>query len=124
MRAGLSLFVAIVLLFFTLSVVTHAISSPLGISPKVAKEKIARREYDAIVDVRSNLEWALGHYPLAVHIPVGRIQTDLPAYFSEKRMRILFYCNTATRARWAAEAAQKMGYTNVEYLIGPHFSLY
>jgi phage shock protein E len=123
MRKALSFFVAFTLIFFLTVWVIHSVNSPLGVSPEKAKQKLAARQYDAVIDVRSDAEWALGHYPLAVHIPVGRIEQDLPRVFTSDKMRILFYCNTATRARFAAEKAQKLGYKNVEYLIGPHFLL-
>ena len=123
MRAGLSLFVASTLIFALITMVIHAVGSPLGVWPNKARAKIAAHEYDAIVDVRTDMEWATGHYPLAVHIPLARVKDDLPRVFTDKRIRILFYCNTATRARWAAEAAKEAGFVNVEYLIGPSYLL-
>jgi rhodanese-related sulfurtransferase len=103
--------------------VIHAVNSSQGVYPAVARQKLATRQYDAVVDVRTDAEWALGHYPLAVHIPAGRVEEDLPRIFTNPKMRILFYCNTATRARIAAETARRLGYKNVEYLIGPHYLL-
>ncbi len=78
MRKALSFFVAFTLIFFLTVWVIHSVNSPLGVSPETAKKKLAMRQYDAVIDVRSDAEWALGHYPLAVHIPVGRIEQDLP----------------------------------------------
>jgi rhodanese-related sulfurtransferase len=124
MRRGLSLFVAFTLIFILIAWGVHAMSSPLGTWPLTAKRKLARHGYDVVVDVRTDLEYGLGHYPMAVHIPLGRIEQELPDKITERRMRILFYCNSATRARWAAEKAQRLGYMNVEYLIGPHYLLF
>lgn len=97
--------------------------SPLAVSPEVAKSQLKYQQYDSIVDVRTDSEWALGHYPLAIHIPVQMIASELPMRIPDKQARILFYCNTATRARKAAEKAQHMGYQNVKYLIGTYHTL-
>lgn len=123
MRRGLSLFVAFTMIFILIAWAVHATSSPLGVWPATAKRKLAQHGYDVVVDVRTDIEYALGHYPLAVHIPLARIEAELPHKVTERRMRILFYCNSATRARWAAEKAARLGYADVEYLIGPHYLL-
>lgn len=91
--------------------------------PGEAKAKLAKGEFDAVVDVRSNAEWELGHFPLAVHIPVGELKEQLPSRIPDKSARILFYCNTSTRSRMAAETAQQIGYPNVRYLVGTHLNL-
>jgi rhodanese-related sulfurtransferase len=79
--------------------------------PGAAKAALAKGEFDHIVDVRTDAEWAMGRFPLAIHIP------------ADKASKILFYCNTSTRARLAAEAAQALGYPNIRYLIGTHTNL-
>lgn len=124
MRRSLSLFIAFTFIFILITWGVHAISSPLGVWPATAKRKLARHAYDIVVDVRTDLEYGLGHYPLAVHIPLAHIEQELPHRITERRIRILFYCNSATRARWAAEKAARLGYVNVEYLIGPHYLLF
>jgi hydroxyacylglutathione hydrolase len=91
--------------------------------PDEAKAKLAKGEFDAVVDVRSDAEWDLGHFPLAIHIPVGELKEQLPTRIPDKSSRILFYCNTSTRSRMAAEAAQSIGYPNVRYLVGTHLNL-
>ncbi len=95
-------------------------SSPLAIGPEEAKARLKRGEFDAVVDVRSDAEWNTGHFPLAIHIPYQQIPQVLPQRVPQKDARILLYCNTSTRARMAAEAAQAIGYKNIRYLLGTH----
>lgn len=111
--------VAIVLLVFLL----YNVSSPLAMYPDEAKTRLRRGQFDSVVDVRTDAEWNTGHYPLAIHIPTGQLQQALPQRIPDKQSKILFYCNTSTRARMAAEQAQKLGYTNVRYLVGTHANL-
>ena len=101
----------------------YNLHSPLAMYPGEAKVKLAKGEFDAVVDVRTDAEWELGHLPLAIHIPTGQLKEQLPSRIPDKSSRILFYCNTSTRARMAAEAAQSIGYPNVRYLVGLHTNL-
>lgn len=120
-RFGLAilLVIAIILIAFLL----YNISSPLAMYPDEAKTRLRRGQFDSVVDVRTDAEWNTGHYPLAIHIPTGQLKDVLPQRIPDKQSKILFYCNTSTRARMAAEQAQKMGYTNVRYLIGTHANI-
>jgi rhodanese-related sulfurtransferase len=106
-----------------LAVLYYNTQSPLAMYPEEAKARLKKGDFDAVVDVRTKAEWDLGRFPLAIHIPTGQLQQALPQRIPDKATRILFYCNTSTRARMAAEAAQKMGYSNVRYLIGTHKNL-
>lgn len=91
--------------------------------PEEAKQYLKEGKFDAVVDVRTNAEWNMGHYPLAIHIPIKDISTVLPQRIPDKKAKILFYCNTSTRARMAAEQAERMGYGNIRYLVGTHVNL-
>ena len=65
-------------------------------------EDASKYDIDHVIDVRTKIEWDLGHYKGAKHIPVGSISEktlkDIP-----KNDTILVYCNTGQRARRAAE---------------------
>jgi len=98
----------------------YNLSSPLAMYPGEAKQLLKEGKFDAVVDVRTDAEWNMGRFPLAIHIPTAKLSQDLPQRIPDKTSRILFYCNTSTRARMAAEEAQKMGYTNIRYLVGTH----
>lgn len=101
----------------------YNLGSSKAIYPEDAKKAIQRQEIDHVVDVRTDMEWKTGRYPLAIHIPVNTIEAALPQRIPDKKARILFYCNTTTRSRAAAEKAAQMGYQNVRYLVGTHTNL-
>jgi rhodanese-related sulfurtransferase len=124
MRRTTILNILLILLLIALGAfLWYNLHSPLAMYPGEAKAKLAKGEFDAVVDVRSAAEWELGHFPLAIHIPTGQLKEQLPNRIPNKSARILFYCNTSTRARMAAEAAQSIGYPNVRYLVGLHANL-
>ena len=116
-------FILIVLLVVLLITLWYNLGSSKAMYPEDAKEAIKRQEIDHVVDVRSDAEWNLGKYPLAIHIPVNTIESALPQRIPDKKARILFYCNTTTRSRAAADLAEQMGYKNVRYLVGTHLNL-
>jgi rhodanese-related sulfurtransferase len=101
----------------------YNLGSSKAIYPEDAKKAIQRQEFDHVVDVRTDAEWNLGKYPLALHIPLPTVESALPQRIPDKNARILFYCNTTTRSRAAAEKAAQMGYQNVRYLVGTHTNL-
>jgi phage shock protein E len=110
-------------LFVALAFLFYNVSSPLAMSPDEAKARLQRGQFDHVIDVRTQTEWDMGHYPLAIHIPVADILNELPKRIPDKQAKLLIYCNTSTRARVAAEKAKSMGYTNVRYLLGTHKNL-
>jgi phage shock protein E len=111
------------LLFVALAFLFYNVSSPLAMSPDEAKARLQRGQFDHVIDVRTQTEWDMGHYPLAIHIPVADILNELPKRVPDKQAKLLIYCNTSTRARVAAEKAKSLGYTNVRYLLGTHKNL-
>lgn len=98
----------------------YNLSSPLAMRPEEAKAALKDGKFDAVVDVRTDPEWNMGHFPLAIHIPLKQVSSELPKRIPDKAAKILFYCNTSSRARAASEQAVKLGYTNVRYLLGTH----
>ena len=115
--------VLLALLFVAIGFLLYNLSSPLAISPDEAKARLQRGQFDHVIDVRTNTEWDMGHYPLAIHIPIADILNELPKRVPDKQAKLLFYCNTSTRARVGAEKAQSLGYKNVRYLLGTHRNL-
>ena len=109
---------SVILLLVLGAFLYYNLSSPLALYPGEAKDFLKQGKFDHIVDVRTDTEWNLGHFPLAIHIPLKQIPQLLPQRIPDKKARILFYCNTTTRSRMAAETAEHMGYTHVNYLVG------
>lgn len=118
-RRGLVM-ILLILIIILGAFLYYNLSSPLAMYPAEAKQLLKDGKFDAVVDVRTDAEWNMGRYPLAIHIPVNKLSQDLPQRIPDKNSKILFYCNTSTRARVGAEEAQKMGYGNVRYLVGTH----
>jgi rhodanese-related sulfurtransferase len=71
-----------------------------------------------LVDVREESEFAAGHLPGAVHIGKGVIERDIEAKVPDAGAPLVLYCGGGFRSALAAEALQKMGYTNVVSMDG------
>jgi rhodanese-related sulfurtransferase len=70
------------------------------------------------VDVREESEFAAGHLPGAVHIGKGVIERDIEAKVPDPATPLVLYCGGGFRSALAADALQKMGYTNVLSMDG------
>jgi rhodanese-related sulfurtransferase len=69
---------------------------------------------DLVVDVRSHLEYWLGHLPGAVCIPVHSIASELPSRSDvTPASRILVYCASGARSAAAAQTLESLGYRHV-----------
>lgn len=118
MKLGIILvLLAIVLLFAYIAYYTF--SSPYKVTAEEAKNK----RIDVVLDVRTNMEYNLGHYPEALHIPTATLAESVETLIPDKKTRILIYCNTGQRARYATDLLRQMGYTNVEYIAGSYLTL-
>lgn len=71
-----------------------------------------------LVDVREESEWQRGHIAGAVHLGKGILERDLETLYPDKATDLVLYCGGGYRSALAAEAAQKMGYTNVSSMDG------
>jgi len=78
------------------------------------------RDYPALhlVDVREDTEWTAGHAAGARHIGKGVIERDIEEKIPDKNAEIILYCGGGFRSVLAADAIQKMGYTNVASMAG------
>jgi hydroxyacylglutathione hydrolase len=70
----------------------------------------------AVVDVRGQVEWAAGHLPGAMHIPLGALAAradELP-----RDRTIVVQCQSGARSAIAASLLQARGLDNVANLLG------
>jgi len=104
-------------------VIYYTYYSPLVISAEDAKKALAERQFATVLDVRTDMEYKLGHYPEAVHIPTAKLSDEVDARLPNKQAGILVYCNTGQRARHASDLLKSKGYKNVRYISGPYWSL-
>jgi phage shock protein E len=64
-----------------------------------------------LVDVRTPEEYASGHIPTAINIPVTEIGSRPPT--NDLSALIIVYCRSGSRSGMAQRALQEMGYRNV-----------
>lgn len=93
------------------------------VSSKAAKKMIKDGRIKEVIDVRTELEWNVGHYKKAKHYPGAKFDAEFVKKFPDKKMGILTYCNSGQRARAAAEKLVRMGYKNVYYIAGSYTTL-
>lgn len=82
------------------------------------RRRLERGDRFHLVDVREDEEWQGGRLPGAVHIGKGVIERDIEDRIPDRSAEIVLYCGGGYRSVLAAEALQKMGYTNVLSMDG------
>lgn len=71
-----------------------------------------------LVDTREDSEWDAAHAAGSIHLGKGIIERDIEGAISDPGKKIVLYCGGGYRSALAADALQKMGYTNVFSLAG------
>src|SRR5262245_66075731 len=82
------------------------------------KARLDRGEKFELVDVREESEYAKDHLPGARHLGKGVIERDVETAIPDPSKEIVLYCGGGFRSALAADALQKMGYTNVISMDG------
>lgn len=76
--------------------------------------KFNNKKVDAVIDVRSHLEFFLGHLPGAVCMPVNGIDHAILERDDITRdSAIMVYCASGARSASAADTLRRMGYRRV-----------
>ncbi len=101
-----------------LSLVNEAKSRVKEITVEEARIRLATNPSAVLVDVREDGEWQAGHAAEAIHLGKGILERDIEKRFPEMDRELILYCGGGFRSALSADAAQKMGYTNVASLIG------
>lgn len=83
------------------------------VSAQEAADLMASESGYVIVDVRTQEEFAEGHIPDAICIPVETIGSEDPAELADHEQLILVYCRSGNRSKQASQKLADMGYTNV-----------
>ena len=103
----------------------YAVDSAYRISSDDAKNRIKNKQFDVILDVRTDLERnSLGFYPGSVHIQSADLEEKMKTLFPNKKISILAYCNTGHRARLATDKLHKLGYNKAVYISSTYKTLY
>lgn len=82
------------------------------------QQRQAAGEKVLVVDVRSPEEFAAGHVPGAINLPVDRLSGDEPQLRDWKQKPVVLYCRSGRRSAMAATALEKAGFTRLEHLSG------
>jgi len=101
-----------------LKLVTDAKSRVRECTVDDVKARIAAGEKFVLIDVREDGEYAAGHAAPAVHMGKGIIERDIEAAIPDPATPLVLYCGGGFRSALAADAIQKMGYTNVVSMDG------
>lgn len=78
-----------------------------------AQTIINNQEDIVILDVRDADEYAKGHIPGAVLLPVASLKREAENTFTDKEQLILVYCRSGRRSREAVNQLIELGYQNV-----------
>ena len=82
------------------------------------RKMLAEGPKPLLIDTREDNEWAAGHAAGAVHLSKGIIERDIETKVPDKSTLMVLYCGGGFRSALAADALQKIGYTNVISLDG------
>jgi rhodanese-related sulfurtransferase len=93
-----------------------------GALTDISRAELQARQADgaaiALVDVRSPAEFAAGHIPGAVNIPVDEVAARLNEFRAFGDREIVLYCRSGRRAGQAAEALSAAGIDGLRHLAG------
>ncbi len=82
------------------------------------QERLAANPNALLIDVREDNEWQAEHAQGAEHLGKGIIERDIETAVPDKSTELILYCGGGYRSALAADALQKMGYTNVWSMAG------
>lgn len=88
------------------------------ITPEDAKALMDKGEALIIADVRTPGEFAQGHIPGAVNVPIDTLPAAAAKAFPDKNATVLIYCRSGSRSRIATQMLVAEGYTGLYDLGG------
>jgi rhodanese-related sulfurtransferase len=112
----LLIIVIMILLFLTLRNLKANNRKTQVVYIKEAQKLMKNNHYDYIIDVRNKEEWEKDRLVSSINIPLKKIYDGVQLY--ELKSNILLYSNKDQKASVAAAIMRKMGYVNVQYLVG------
>lgn len=98
--------------------VTDAAAGGAVISPAELVERLNADRAPALLDVRSQEEFAAGHIPGAIHIPYDEIPSRLAELAEYRDAELVVYCRTGRRAKIAEATLREAGFSAVSDLDG------
>ena|SRR6185436_14780516 len=101
-----------------LKVVDDAKSRVREVSVADTQQRMRENSEAKLIDVREDKEWDAAHAAGAVHLGKGIIERDIETTVPDKNTELILYCGGGYRSALAADALQRMGYTNVFSMAG------
>ena len=83
------------------------------ISSKEAKKIIDEEKDIIILDVRNEEEHNKEYIKNSLLLPCGDLEKNAEKVLPDKNKKILVYCQSGARSRWAAKKLIELGYKNV-----------
>jgi phage shock protein E len=118
MRVSKQVGVLLGILVITWSQLTCA-ADVVDIKADALIERTNKKDESAvIVDVRSAEEFAQGHVPGAMNIPVDQLPTRIDELLGFKNKDVVLYCRSGRRAAQAAETLKANGFQKLLHLEG------
>jgi len=71
----------------------------------------SKSEPYALIDVRSAEEYAAGHIPSAINIPVATLEKNLPT--EDRNALVIVYCQSGIRSKAGKTVLDRLGFTRV-----------
>jgi phage shock protein E len=65
-----------------------------------------------VIDVRTAAEFASGHLPGALNLPLDSIESELPRRFADRSQAFLLHCASGMRSSAAKSKLRILGYEN------------
>ena len=95
-----------------------SVPSPF-ISPRLAKELMAKHPDTVLIDVRTPEEFRSERIPGAINLPLGEIvKGNLPAQLDDKNRLYFVYCRSGRRSALAVKLLEALGFKNACNLGG------
>ncbi len=98
------------LIFFAVLMLLLVLRRAGLISTRAAREHLERGA--VVVDVRSQGEFASGHLPKAINIPVDEIENVMPRRFANRSQVVLLHCQSGMRSGIAKRKLRALGYAD------------
>jgi len=87
-------------------------------TPQAARAALLARREIALIDLREEAEFALGHPLFAAQIPLRRLAVEAEWRLSRKDVQVVVYDNGEGLAAQAVEQLRDLGFTQVSELEG------
>ena len=119
----ISALIALTLLFAPVAA-SLAESIDLATMQSLTPQEAAALQQEVIfLDVRSTLEWHMGHVKGAVHIPYQDVAKEVTSIIPDRSVPVITYCASGGRASYVIESMRKLGYTVLPVVKGGYRDL-